>query len=122
MWFISRVAWQRSREDCVRWFRTSAGRGHCERVFFQRALRTASRMRLAASVGWEIRDAWLDGTVFTVARIRCAMKRCRSGFIRRSWVDTRNQEGFDFQAGEVIGTPKQFFFDAGFWTAARMRA
>ena len=82
----------------------------------------ASRIKLAVSAGCETREAWLEGTVTTLACMRSAMKRCKSGLTMRSFVESKNEEGLDFQAGWVMGTPKHIFCDSGFWTAAMMAA
>src|SRR5262245_27897503 len=49
---------------------------------------SASRIRFVIESGCEISAKWLASISIVFAPIRLAMKRCRSGLIVRSWVDT----------------------------------
>ena len=58
-------------------------------------------------------------TDLTVAPIRWAMKRCKSGLIRRSFVEISIHDGFDFHAGTPTAVPKHCLA-TGFCAAARI--
>lgn len=84
-------------------------------AFLRHAIRAAdSAISLAASAGWETSEAWLEGTETTFACMPSAMKRCKSGFTMRSFVESKNEEGLSFHAGWVTGTPKHIFLESGF--------
>lgn len=62
----------------------------------------------AASVAWEINDAWLPGTADVVAEMRSAINRCVSGESKRSPSDIKYHDGTDFHAGFPGFSPKTF--------------
>ena len=49
---------------------------------------SACKIRLAIASGCEIRPRWLASISIVFAPMRLAMKRSRSGFMVRSWLDT----------------------------------
>src|SRR5271170_416688 len=58
----------------------------------------ASRITSSTTLGWESMGTWLDATSVTLAPMRFAAKRSKSGWTVRSWVATMDQLGFDRHA------------------------
>src|SRR5690606_25880645 len=62
----------------------------------------ACRIRSATSSAWETSDRWLDGNSMVLAPMRLARKRCRSGLMVWSLLETAYQDGLSCQAAAWV--------------------
>src|SRR5258708_20904364 len=69
------------------------------------------------ALGWEAKGEWSTGKATILDFILSAVYRCVSGETMRSFSAIRNQDGFSFHAGFVMGSPRHLSA-IGFWVAA----
>jgi hypothetical protein len=79
---------------------------------------TAARMSWVAASGWDTNDTCEAATSTIVAFARSAMNRCNAGGIALSWVPSKYQHGYVFQAGGPDAAVANAGAAYGRWVAA----